>query len=377
MFGKKNTPKKKRGSAGLNMAIASMHGLNNRLIGLQMTSGNVIGIVVSAIQVTIGALIVAHPSVEFGIILAVVTCALAVLIERLSLGGLGNVRNAVAKWTQLDDAYFEMQQTEQREPTALEAHNYQRKRSIQVWTFIGSLLIVLVGVSISGFVGDQFWLWVWHSAGEPMSTILGISCAVVISLGFVYSELFKKPSDDEIEDRVNDDRIQQAVLKRAETDLQIGLGLEAFGNVRADADKKQQALLRIEEVVQDRLVMFADQMSTFGRSNVASEQSALIDAPVDVPLLSERVEESHVAQPEPTEESHAAQAEEVDGGHAAQVEGVAGGHAAQVEGVDGGHAAQVKGWMVAMRPRLKGWMVAMRSPNQRLFAPTMHSIEMC
>jgi hypothetical protein len=348
LFGKTQKAQKtqkKRGTAGLNHAIAYMHGLNNRLVGLQLTSGNVIGIVISAIQITFGALIVSHPVWYLDPVLAPITSALAVAIERLSLGGLGMVRRSVTKLMELADAHFEMQQVEQRKPTELEEHNYQRQKKIQLWTMVGGLIVVVLGVVISGFVGDQFWQWVWRPAGEPTSTILGIACAAVISLGFVYSELFKKPSDEEVEDRVNDDRIQVAVLKKAETDLQIGLSLEAFGNVRADADKKEQAVTRIEEVVQDRLEAYADRIGELAMGDV---QQPLLNGPKDehsvaaLPAPTEQVEEHHVAvegQEEQTEDRHAVVDRQDEGCHVAVDEQDEGCHAAVDEQDEGCHAA--------------------------------------
>lgn len=257
--------KNKAGGPDLNMAIASMHALNNRLIGLQMTSGNVIGIVLSAIQVTFGALIVSHPVWYVGVFLAPVTCALAVVIERLSLGGLGIVRNSIEKLAQLADTEFEVQSGEDGRPlTDLEKRNFKRRRSALWWTLAGCLVVVLLGIAISAFVGDMFWRWVWAGAGEPLTGVLSVCCAGVISLGFVFSELFKHASDDEVEERVKDNRIGRAVLKNADSNLKLNIGLEAFGNVQKDQEKKAKALTKIENVVGKSLETYADQVTSIG-----------------------------------------------------------------------------------------------------------------
>src|SRR6478672_4916504 len=76
----------------LNMAIAKTHRLSSRLIGMQLTGGNFLGIALSAVQMSAGFLILGEPIYQAAMIIAgaivLIGMVLAVLIERLSLGGL-------------------------------------------------------------------------------------------------------------------------------------------------------------------------------------------------------------------------------------------------------------------------------------------------
>jgi hypothetical protein len=214
--------------------------------------------------------------------------ALAVVIERLSLGGLGIVRNSIEKLSQLNDAEFEIQTGDEERPgrelSEIEKRHFKRRRTALGWTLAGCLVIVVLGIGISAFVGDEFWKWVWSGAGEPLTTGLAIVSAGTISLGFVFSELFKHAQDDEVEERVKDNRIGRAVLKNADGNIKLKLGLEAFGNVQRDTEKKGKALTKIEAVVGQRLEDFADQVVEFGES----EEANVIDRPADVKVIEEK-----------------------------------------------------------------------------------------
>src|SRR5690349_5442150 len=96
----------------LNMAIAKSHQLSSRLVGMQITTGNLIGIGLSAIQMSVGFELVGQEetkgNIPANIGIGLIGCLLAVLVERLSLTGLAGVRVAAEQKKQLEDAYYRL-----------------------------------------------------------------------------------------------------------------------------------------------------------------------------------------------------------------------------------------------------------------------------
>jgi hypothetical protein len=83
-----NGPKKASGGNKLNMVIAKTHQLSGRLVGMQITGGNFIGIVLSMVQMSLGFVFITSGLTKgspyaIGMVV-LVGCALAILVERLS-----------------------------------------------------------------------------------------------------------------------------------------------------------------------------------------------------------------------------------------------------------------------------------------------------
>jgi transposase-like protein len=78
-----------------------------------------------------------------------------------------------------------------------------------------------------------------------------------VSLTFVFSELYSEPSNKGIKDAMMDNQISKAVLANSETELQLELSMEAFGNLRSDPSKRAAVVGRIEEGMTTRLLSFA------------------------------------------------------------------------------------------------------------------------
>ncbi|GCF10899.1 hypothetical protein [Dictyobacter arantiisoli] len=252
----KSIPLKRKG-AGLNQLIAKTHKLGGQLLGLQITNGNLIAIFFSAMQITAG--IVSFAWIMMGawaLVLTLVCAPLAVLIERLSLGGLMVYRTAGKGKMELEDSYHIKHI--KKEATEREKYEYRRKlkrlRSDR-WT---SGWLILLGVAISGYVGDQFWQKLFAPIGPVNSTILSILIAGSVSLTFVFSELYAEPSNKGIREAMMDNQISKAVLANSKTDLQIELSMEAFGNLRSDPAKRLAVVNKIEEGMTTRLLDFAE-----------------------------------------------------------------------------------------------------------------------
>src|SRR5258708_5568353 len=116
-------PKVAKGNK-LNLAIAKTHRLSSRLIGMQLTTGTLIGICLSALQMSAGFIIKGQSLINgnffLAIMVAAIGIALAILVERLSIGGLSGVRVASTNMKRIGEAYFGMLLAEKRDPTDIE-----------------------------------------------------------------------------------------------------------------------------------------------------------------------------------------------------------------------------------------------------------------
>lgn len=267
---------KRKGRAGtFNHLIARTHRLNNQLIGLQLTMGNLIAVCLSAAQITAGVVGLLWASAGGWASLASFICfPLAVVIERLSLGGLMIFRTASKMLERLEETYHTRLLEEKRDPTEREKFEFERVSKRLKRNRALSLPIIIMGVLISGGVGDQFWAKVFAAAGEPGSILLSLSCAIAISLTFVFSELYKDLADDGLEELVSDRRISRAVLANEETDIQIDLALKAFENFRSDNKKNDREVGKIEKVISTRVQAFADFVEERGLGTVQQGASA-------------------------------------------------------------------------------------------------------
>src|SRR5689334_18588399 len=115
-------PEKRKGRAStFNHLIARTHRLNNQLIGMQLTMGNLIAVCLSAAQITAGVVGLLWVSAGGWALLAVLICfALAVVIERLSLGGLMIFRTASKALEKIEHGYHAKLLEENRDPTERE-----------------------------------------------------------------------------------------------------------------------------------------------------------------------------------------------------------------------------------------------------------------
>jgi hypothetical protein len=253
MFGKKNTPELKRKGAGLNQLIARTHKLNGQLLGLQITNGNLIAICFSAMQITGGVVLLAATGTAMGyyaFALIPICLPLAVLVERLSLGGLMVFRTAGVDKRGLEDDFY--LKHIKREATEREKYEYKRQLKLVKKDRRLAFVLILLGIFISGYAGDQLWQLILHNM------LLSILIASTVSLTFVFSELYGKLSTKGIKDAMTDDEIAHAVLSNAEEELKIELSMEAFGNMRGDPEKRKSIVNKIETGLTTRLEAFAD-----------------------------------------------------------------------------------------------------------------------
>ena len=254
IYGGAGIPLKRKG-AGLNQLIAKTHKLGGQLLGLQITNGNVIAVGFSAMQITAGVVKLAWMSLGgWSLALIPVCTPLAILIERLSLGGLMVFRAAGKQLRALEDEYY----LARLEKEATGAEHYQYERLVKRLKKDRRIAIgqVVLGVLLSGIVGDQIWQAIFQAVMNGW--MLSLMIAATVSLTFVFSEMYAELSDHTIAERMKDRQIPEAVLKTSEADLQVELSLEAFGNLRSDPVKRLDVVSRIEHGLTQRLHAFAD-----------------------------------------------------------------------------------------------------------------------
>lgn len=249
-------PLKKKG-AGLNQLIAKTHKLNGQLLGLQITNGNLIAIGLSAAQITAGVIVFAWMAMQvWSLVLILLTAPLAILVERLSLGGMMVFHTAGKQKVKLEDD-FHLKHIK-KDATDREKYEYQRQLKRLTKDRRLAVGLILLGIGLSGFVGDQFWQVLFKSVADPTKTILSLGIASAVSLTFVFSELYAELSDDGIIANMRDNRMSKAVLAGSEEELQLELSMEAFGNMRSDPAKRASVVNKIESGLTKRLEGFAD-----------------------------------------------------------------------------------------------------------------------
>ena len=278
----------------LNMAIAKTHRLSSRLVGMQITGGNFIGIGLSALQMSAGFLIVgsailAQSWIMYPVIMAI-GIALAILIERLSLGGLSAVRVSKEKKGRAEDAYYAMLQREKRDPTEAEKEHFER----QVQAFENDRKsgrnFAAVGMVLSAGIGDVFWHFLFSSMG-PLGYVLSTACAAVISLTFIHSELFKALMDGVLHEILVDMRLMKVAVAAEEQNMQLDMMVQAYDRVKTNEEVYLPAQSKVEKTVGKRLASFADQI------NVAAEQANGIGMVSDITIVDSTLAYPQIAAP--------------------------------------------------------------------------------
>lgn len=265
-------PSEKQGGGGFNQLIAKTHRLNNQLIALQLTMGNLIAVCLSAAQITAGVIGLLWGAMGWLALFVTILCfPLAVVVERLSLGGLMILRMAGKELRKERERFTLMLMDEKgvrREPTERETFEHEqiekrlgRERSL-------SFVVVGLGVIFSMALGDQFWHKVFSSVGGAEALALSLMCAITISLTFVFSEIYKDLTDEGLIDIVRDSRIDRAVLATQEQDIQIEMAMKAFANFRSDPKKNDREVSKIEKVIGSRVTAFADYVGEVGLQTI-------------------------------------------------------------------------------------------------------------
>jgi hypothetical protein len=266
----------------MNMTIAKTHRLSSRLVGMQLTAGNLIGILLSMVQMSLGFITltqnITHGQWYMVVLIATIGCLLALLIERLSIGGLSSVREASEEKKKIEDAFYA--RAIRKEPTNWEVENKDRqvtalnKRITTGWWFGGS------GMVLSTLIGDTFWRMVFDSLGPWYEVIpMSLACACVIGITFVHSELFKSDLDKVIKAILRDLGIMKAGAAVEEENMQLDMMVTAMETVRDNDEVRAPVEAKIGKVVVKRLSGFADHFS-----ELVLEPTMMVEGSVVPPL---------------------------------------------------------------------------------------------
>jgi len=248
----------------LNMAIAKTNQLSSRVVGMQLTGGNFIALGLSAMQMVVGfVFLMGNADMGTKILVSVIGVALAILIERLTLGGLIAVRVSSARIHQLAENHFEMLQDEQRDETEREHINLDRRLKKLKSDRAMSIPVATIGMLLSTSIGDIFWHHLFASLGW-LGGLLGFCCAGVIGLTFVYSELYKAIMDSTLGEIITDQVLTKAAVKAEEENMQMDMVISGYKAIREDGGKLEPAQLRIETTLVSRLSNFADAVAAAG-----------------------------------------------------------------------------------------------------------------
>ena len=232
---------------------------------MQLTGGNFIGLVLSAVQMVVGFFfLMTNADGWTKALVAVIGVGLAVLIERLTLGGLIAIRVSNEHIHHLEETHFETLQAEQREETARERTNLDRRVKKLKSDRNMSIPVAAVGMLLSTSIGDIFWHHLFESLGWFLGPVLGFACAGVIGLTFVYSELYKAIMDTTLGEIISDQVLMGKAVKAEEQNMQMDVMVDSYDAIRKDEGKLKPAKTKVEETIVSRLSAFADAVADAG-----------------------------------------------------------------------------------------------------------------
>jgi hypothetical protein len=254
--------KKPKSGNKLNMIIARTHQLSSRLVGMQLTSGTFIAVMLSMAQMSLGFLFISsgmtHGLWYMVTMVVLLGCLLAILVERLSIGGLSAVREAKEKKRIFVDRFYA--KAEKREPSTYEKENKERKvkefdKDIKAgWWFGGA------GMVISVALGDVFWHQLFESLNW-LSYPLSLACAAVITLTFIHSELFQKMVNRVLRGILREMQLMKVAVTAETENMQLDMLSSAMATVRDDENVRLPIEAKLGRVVVKRLSGFADDIN--------------------------------------------------------------------------------------------------------------------
>ena len=257
----------------LNMTIAKTHQLSSRVVGMQLTSGNFVGLVLSAIQMVVGFIYLAGNGAWYmTVLISVIGVALAVLVERLTLGGLIAIRVSSERIHHLHEQHFQTLQNEDREETERERTNLNRRLEKLKSDRKMSIPVAAIGMLLSTSVGDIFWHHLFESLGGFLAFVLSFACAAVIGLTFVYSELYKAIMDGTLGEIIDDQILMKKAVGAEEQNVQMDMMVSGYDSIRKDGGKLEPAKVKVEETLVKRLAAFADAVAEAGTIPNGTEQ---------------------------------------------------------------------------------------------------------
>jgi hypothetical protein len=262
---------RKQSGNKMNMAIARTNQFSSRVVGMQLTSGILIGVCLSMTQMATGFVFIAGLTLWYEIVpTAIIGCLLAILVESLTIGGLGAVREATRAMKTFLDGYY----ATRREPTQRQIENKERKekefrKEIRSgWWFSG------IGMFISIVLGDIFWHHLFALGLGDNWVVYPLSgmCAAVITLTFVRAELFSGMLLRTLKGIVKDNHLMKTAVNAEPENMQLDMLTSAMATVREDEQVRQPIENKIGRVVIKRLGGFAETFTQISEGQVVEGQ---------------------------------------------------------------------------------------------------------
>lgn len=236
--------KKKKALMNLNMGIAHAHEVATQLVGMQLSSANILALCVSALSVVAGTVSVAvmnYPQAyPLWVIAGVVGVGLALLIEGLTLGALIRIRLASKNIREINakfDAARDEKLAKIPEPELdsnlkiykasvrtykaaikLVEQDYRRKKSNATREHrhnrTSSYPIAFFGALASACAGGLFYHTILSNL--PVYESIGLSAlfALVVTGTFVSSELFKEVQEQAIKEGFAGGSLAESAIKQ-------------------------------------------------------------------------------------------------------------------------------------------------------------------
>ncbi len=263
--GKKQTGNK------MNMMIARTNQFSTRLVGMQLTSGTIIGVCLSMMQLAVGFVFVMDLSTWYQILpIAFVGSLMAILVESLTIGGLGAVRESKALLEKFLDGYY----ATKREPTPRQVENKERKEKKYKKEIASGWWFARAGMVISIVLGDLFWHHlIALGLGETWLTyIMSAMCASVITLTFVRSELFSGMLFKILRAVLQDNHLMKTAVHAEPENMQLDMLTSAMATVREDEEVRKPIESKIGKVVVKHLSGFPNTFTQISDENTLEGQ---------------------------------------------------------------------------------------------------------
>lgn len=308
---------------GMNAAIAFTHRTVSQIIGLEMSSANLLAVFLSVTCAVAGAFILAYTYYQSPFIPGIAALAmlvLAILIENITLSSLKSIRLANAEIQKQDDEYYDTlnkqlndqltakaiklagqqaplaltkeeaknrqraHKQEQREQRELikQKHNLVKQRTRRARRDRNSSIpFAAVGICFSAVAGGLFWHQVLAGLDIRLNIAISAMFALAVSVTFILGELFKRVQDEAIKEAMGTNELQQEMLKQQADDISMETMIETMNAVRVDPVAKQEMLnaMKIEFV---RMIKLSSQESTkrllAGSGSVSPEMANAVES---------------------------------------------------------------------------------------------------
>jgi hypothetical protein len=326
-------PAPRRSLAGLSWIIAMTHRSVSQLIGLVMSFSSLVAIVLSVMSAVAGVAIIAYRAYNsflFAGIAALLTLILATLIESLSLNALKSIRLANESIAQAEQAHYDQivkgmeeqfqkdtedfakvdQQTLSRDEVKsmkLAAslkkqarRDFERKRHTLMRqqtrnarrTRNTSIPFAALGVIFSATAGGLFWHTVLTSLDLWLNLTIGTMFALVVSITFVQSELYKRIKDDAIAEALRSGEMQSIMLKQQSEEMVLEMVVDTMVTVKED----ENTLLEMGETIKEELKSAIKSLTKQTTSRLVEDDDHSTIIIESVPQMVPQIEEQTVSK---------------------------------------------------------------------------------